>query len=971
MNELLNHLDVHFRTRKDKIALRDDINQPGITYEQLDLLSGRVYGYLKEHGVGREDTVMLCLPRGMQIPIAQIGVWKAGASFVICEDTYAPERIEFIRKDCGCKLFVSGDNWAELMEHDYRPGRETVHPHDLAYTVYTSGTTGNPKGVMHEFGNLDECAVAHRYNGRALLEEADVLAMVAPMNFVVYQMLFNAALYAGASVFIVSYSYIKNTTALFGLYERAGITCGFMTPSAFRVVHKLNSQMRWLLLGGELCANIFREGITLFNGYSMSESGAPVCLFRLDRAYSVTPIGQNQAGFTLRILDENGTDVPDGEPGELCFENRYVRGYRNLPEKTAEAWRDGLYHSGDIVVRGADGNLILQGRNDDMIKINGNRIEPAEIEAACKRLLGLSWACAKGFVSEKHSFVALYYTDDIKIDAAFLREELAKTLPYYMIPSYYVKIDEIPLLPNGKLNKKALDAPDLSARHAEYVEPGNEIEKRLCDAFAKVLEAELVGVDDDFYDLGGDSLRSMEVVTELETLGIEVSHIYRYRTPRKIAAVLLAEAGEAGADDSHRNEKALEHDQPLTPFQVYMFDYQLYAPFTTMYNMPQCWRYAKSDVNSGRLAAALKKVFDTHPVFRTILRYSEDFELVQHFDPTLSTDVAVERMTEGRLKLIFPQLVQPFQMLGEPMYRARIFETSENVYLFLDLHHIICDGTSMKVLSEDLTAAYNGEVLEPDLYYLFMRDQYKASLSADYAQAEDYFRSTYGGQEWVNIHAPELESRENNFAWVTKKLELDDKELAGYLERTEIGRTAFFEAAALLTLAAMERAENVMVTWVYHGRDTRKKERAVGLLVKDLPLAISLGELTDVRSLYRTVKEQMNMGIVHRDYPYSTVNAAVAVNDTLAVIDEGDLLSVSALAGVPAEPVALPQASPAMGKLMLATVFNRRGVELRLNYTATRYHRESMERFCEIFKSVVARLTVCELTTPIDKLMDQ
>ena len=969
MNDYLKRLDSHFMSLRDKVALRDDIRQPGITYGQLDELSGRIYGYLKERGIGREDTVMLCLPRGMQIPVAMVGVWKAGASYVICEDTYAPERIEFIRKDCDCKLFVSRDNWAELMGHDYLPGRETVHPHDLAYTVYTSGTTGNPKGVMHEFGNIEESCAFQVYEGERFVTESDILAMNAPMNFVAFQGFFNSVLYAGGTMLIVAYSYVKNLPSLIKLYEEAGVTCTFLTPSGFRMLGTLNPQLRWIVLGGEPCANLYRDEVILYNGLGMSEAGFAITLFRLDRAYDVTPAGRNHGGRALHILDEAGRGVPDGEPGELCFENPFVRGYRNLPEKTAEAWRDGLFHSGDIVVRGVDGNLTLQGRGDDMIKINGNRIEPAEIEAACKKVLPLSWVCAKGFVGDKQSFVALYYTDDIEVDPALMREELAKLLPYYMIPSYYVKIDAVPLLPNGKLNKMALAAPDTDAYLTDYAAPENETEKRLCDAFAKILGRDRVGVNDDFYELGGDSLRSMEAVAELEELGLEVSHIFKHRTARRIAATLLVESADEGQSLAHRNENALEHDQPLNPFQVYMFDYQLYAPHTTMYNMPVCWKYATEDMDSACLSDAVKKVLEAHPVFRTVLRYNEDFELVQHYDETIPTEVPVERMTEKEVESILPQLVEPFRLLDRPMYRVRLFETPEHVYLFLDLHHIISDGTSMAVLSEDLTAAFEGRPLAEDMYYLFMRDQYKASLSADYVQAEEYFRHTYGGKNWINVHKPEIESRENAFAWVTRKLELDKDALEQYLASAGIGRTAFFEAAALLTLAAMEDAENVMVTWVYHGRDNRRKERSIGLFVKDLPLGVTLGELTDTRSLYETVKEQMNMGIVHREYPYSTINAAVAVNDTLAVIDEGDLLSMEGLGAVPFERVKLPQANPAMGKQMLATIFNRRGIELRLNYTATRYHRESMERFCDIYKRIVTALAASGPDTPVRGIM--
>ena len=161
---------------------------------------------------------------GLQIPIAMIGVWKAGASYVICEDTYAPERIAFIREYWGCKLFISRDNWAELMGHDYLSGRETVQPHDLTYTVYTSGTTGNPKGVMHEFGNLEESCAFKRWNGVRLVEESDVLALNAPMNFVAAQDYINNVLLSGATLFVVAYSCVKNPISLVELYEQAGVT---------------------------------------------------------------------------------------------------------------------------------------------------------------------------------------------------------------------------------------------------------------------------------------------------------------------------------------------------------------------------------------------------------------------------------------------------------------------------------------------------------------------------------------------------------------------------------------------------------------------------------------------------------------------------------------------------------------------------------------------------------------------------
>ena len=968
MIQLFKKLEEHFEILRTKTVFRDSLKIPGITYGQLYELSGRIYGYLKDNGIGREDVVVLCLPRGLQIPTAMIGVWRAGAAFVVCEDTYAPERIEFIRNDCGCKLFIDKNNWSEILEHPSLDGREKVDPHDLSYICYTSGTTGNPKGVMHEFGNLDESCLFKSYDGKRIMEQDDILALNAPMNFVAAQDYINNVLWSGASLFVVGYSYIKNPSALIELYEDAEITCTFMTPSAFRILDSMNSRMRWIILGGEPTSNLYRDDIMLYNGYNMSEAGCDLAIFHVTKPHAITPIGKNQGGRKIILLDENGMEVPDGNTGEICFDNPYVRGYRNMPEQTEAVFKNGFFHTGDLAVTDADGNLILQGRSDDMIKINGNRIEPAEIESACKNILKISWACAKGFITEEQAFVVLYYTDDIDVDPAYMRTELSKKLPYYMIPSYYIKIDSIPLLPNGKLNKKELLPPDLKSYRKEYAAPESDMENILCRLFAGVLKLDRIGVDEDFYELGGDSLRSMEVVMSKKIPQLEVSHIYRFRTARAIAAALESEQDLPGADDDLRNKNAMEHDQPLNYFQLYMFDYQLYAPNTTMWNMPRCFRYDRKKVDALKLAKAYETVLSAHPVFRTVLLYNEDYELVQHYDAGRDISVQVEHMTEKEVETLTAQFVKPFRLLDSLLYRARVIETETFVYMFFDSHHIINDGTSMQVLFEDLAFAYEGKELETDMYYLFQRDQYKHTLSEDYADAKQFFETEYGGKEWVQVLSPNMESRKSGIETITVPLGIKKGALKMYLKKSGIGRNAFLQTAALLTMANMEQADNVMLGWVYHGRDSQKKARSVGLLINEIPLGIYLGDITDICSLYETVKKKMNEGLKHRYYPFTMLQSELAVNDILCVIDEGDLLNVEGQGTLVGEEIVLPKDFPAMGWL-IALLFINQGEDIfmSLNYTSTRYNRSRMEEFCSTFIKTAETLISSELSDPVPR----
>ena len=325
------------------------------------------------------------------------------------------------------------------------------------------------------------------------------------MNFVASLMFIELLLYCkGRKMYIASYSTIKNPVLLGNFFEENKIDITFLSPSYIRRLYGSGRyHIKKMITGSEPANNLYVDGIDIYNTYAMSESGFPVGIFMLDKAYDTCPIGKPQFDLNISIIGEDGKPVSDGEVGELCFDDPYVRGYINLPNENAKAFVDGMFHSGDLVKRLPDGNIVLLGRSNDMIKINGNRIEPAEIEAAVKDVLHIGWAAAKGFSDNGQSFICAYYTDDISIDIDDVRAKLQKRLPYYMLPAYFIKIDQIPLLPNGKMNRKALKAPDNRTYQKAYEAPTNKIEQALCDSFAKVLKFERVGINDDFYEIGG------------------------------------------------------------------------------------------------------------------------------------------------------------------------------------------------------------------------------------------------------------------------------------------------------------------------------------------------------------------------------------------------------------------------------------------------------------------------------------
>lgn len=630
---------------------------------KLENLSGRVYGWLHGQGIGREDFVLINLPRGVLPVVAIVGILRAGAAFALVEDNYAPERIAYIRDDCGCKAEIDRAAWEQILKTEPLSGYAATDDHDAAYAIYTSSTTGNPKGVLHEYGNISECIRSINYQGEPLISEKDRGALLAPLNFVASIMVLFYALYnGGCKVFIASYSTIKNPLLLKKMFLEKRISITFLTPSYVRMLGGQTVPfLKKLVVGSEPANNVYLDKAVVYNMYAMSESGFVVGVFKIDKPYSTCPIGKPRFELEYMLLDEDGNPVPDGETGELCFCNEYVRGYINLPEETAKAFVGGIYHSGDLAKKLPDGNIVLLGRSNDMIKINGNRIEPAEIEAAVKNALGVDWVAAKGFENGTQSYLCAYYTANMEVDAEKLRAELLKKLPYYMIPSYYIHIDKILLKPNGKFDRKALPEPEHQDLSSQYAAPTNEAEKALCTAFAKVLKLEKVGIHDDFYEMGGDSLASIEAIVESGLPGLEASMIFRGRTAEKIAELYAESHVEGEESDEEKNAEAMKVPHKLTTEQLYMFDYQLYTPMSTMYNLFLMTRFDKELFELPKLVKALEIAIRSHPSLLTTFSFDEDGEIVQSYDPSLMPEITVEKINEFDLNILKDNLVQPFK----------------------------------------------------------------------------------------------------------------------------------------------------------------------------------------------------------------------------------------------------------------------------------------------------------------------
>lgn len=525
------------RNYPDKVILQDE--NTSLTFRELEELSGRVYAYLKEKGIGREDFVMIHLPYGLSPYISLVGVWRVGAAAIMVDTTTNANRTSFIYSDCNCKFDINTDNWDEIMNTAPLKGHEDTNPHDAAFAVYTSGSEGTPKGVMHEYGKLESTATnLHEVIIQACGELNPVnntQYCFVPISTIGAIGVILMSVWTPLAADIGSVALMKNPPKLIEYIEERKIALAFFPPTYY-IYNKLEAKaLKLVYMSSEPLHNFYKSKPQLVNMYVQSE-GCHICGFKLDKTYNNTPIGKPvENGIDMQLYDDDDHPAPADGIGELCYRNPYFRGYINDEERTRQAFVGEYFRSGDIARINEDGNYVILGRKTDMIKINGNRIEPAEIEAAVKRVLGIDWAFAKGFVEPERSFICVYYTADIEIDYARTREELMKILPAYMMPSYFIHIDSIPHLPNGKVNRQAFRAPAIEEYMTEYAAPTNELEQRLCEVMQEVLGIERIGIHDDFFLLGGDSLRTIKFVSILNIQDIAVPDVYAARTPSAIA----------------------------------------------------------------------------------------------------------------------------------------------------------------------------------------------------------------------------------------------------------------------------------------------------------------------------------------------------------------------------------------------------------------------------------------------------
>lgn len=885
-----------------------------ITYAELDGITDALAAFLKErHGVGRETIVGVLIERSELMAVLPLAIMKAGGAYIPLDPHFPEERLMFMVQDAGVDLIICDDGLAEekmpafggdviaaseiwkLPASGCSPGVDTT-PDSAMVVLYTSGSTGKPKGVTLEQHNIVN--FCHAYTGLTGMSAADIVGAYAAFGFDAHMLDLYPALLSGATVHIFDSELRLDLTAMHDYMERERITVMFMTTQIVWQMATLFefSTLRVLSGGGEKLPPLGPLPYVFFNLYGPTECSVIATAFRLHDGTDGRLIGRPLAGYEVRILDRNQRLLPEGVAGELVIMGSGVgRGYLNRPELTAEKFIeiDGVkaYRTGDQARWTPSGDIEFLGRMDGMVKLRGLRIELGEIEAvAASHPDVASFTAVVKEIGGAGNLVGYFTVRDGKeLSGEALREYMAGELTEFMLPAVIMKLDSMPLTPNGKVDRRALPVPEMTVE--EHVAPATDMERAVTGVVADILGHADFGATTGLISVGLTSLMVMRLAAAImKNLGVRLTakQIMSAPTVREISVAIES----AGTDTTARKESSRPRRRyyPLTENQrgVYI-DWEMNRD-ALQYNIPQAFRFGPG-TDAESLRQAVIKVTDVHPGLKTRLSIRGG-DVVQERRDDDMPDIAVIDLDERPTPEFFQNRIRPFDLLSDQLFRCEIFRYGSEVYMLMDTHHIIFDGVSAMVFQKELAKAYAGALLEAEEYSAldYSLDQKELVESEEMDKATQWFDTLIGDSEPTRYPQNLRPDSDMSGEMGRLRLRLPSEQIKGFCAAGGITASNYLLSAFLQLLHRIMREETVQITTVTNGRSDLRLLNSTGMFVKTLPVVSRCkNPAMSPLEFARDIQQQFITSTDYDFYPFTSLVERNGVRPEIMYVFEGGI----------------------------------------------------------------------------------
>ncbi len=895
-----------------------------LTYRVLNERANQLAGELRERGVTKDKIVGIMVERSLDMLLGLLGILKAEGAYLPIDQEYPKERKIYMLKDSHALILLTQEKYKKKIESAlpvvniesddfYKRNRDNLkevnNSGDLAYVIYTSGSTGRPKGVLVDHRNVVRLVKNTNY---IEFKENDRVLQTGALEFDASTFEIWGSLLNGLSLYLVEKENLLIAEKLKEIIRKYNIGTMWLTSPLFNQLSGVDigifEGLRNLLVGGDMLSplhiNKLRgrySELNIINGYGPTENTTFSTTFLIRREYEERiPIGQPISNSTAYIIDKSNKLLPIGVVGELCLSGDGIaRGYLNNPGLTVEKFIENpfvlacphsllpsqmtahnspmtslLYRTGDIARWLACGNIDFLGRIDHQIKIRGFRIEPGEIKSCLLSHDSIKEAVILAKGDEKNEkFLCAYIVSDKNLLISELKEFLSAQLPFYMIPSYFVFIEKIPLTPNGKVDWKALPKPRAKAAK-EYVPPSNTIEEKLVEVWQEVLRIDRIGVTDNFFDLGGDSIKAIYVSASLKKYGLELKlrDLFLYSEIKQL--------GKCVRKVTHTTYQGIvEGEVPLTPIQKWFFE----KNSTRRYHFNQdVLLFRSKGFNESFVEKILQKIVEHHDALRMVY-IEEESNIIQknrglgkklfHLET-----VNLEGLEDikGEIEREASRMQQELDINEGPLVKIGLFKSLQGDHLLIIIHHLVVDGVSWRILLEDFVIGYSQLLKGEEIKFQAKTDSYRcwADKLTEYAESKqalkelDYWKEVIDTEvEKLPIdHKIGLEEQKYRYSDSETLCMVLDKEntdilfhLANRAYNTEINDILL--TALGMSLKDWAGIEKILLILEGHGRESIIENvdisRTVGWFTTRYPVVLSINKAGDLANNIILIKETL------------------------------------------------------------------------------------------------------------------
>ena len=882
-----------------------------MTYRELNERANSLAYKLRKNEVTNNTVVGILLERSFEMLISMLAVLKSGGAYIPIAPDYPKDRIEYMLEDSEATIILTSQNRRNLAdkklinvkdERIYENHKENLEniskPEDLSYLIYTSGSTGTPKGVMLKQKNL-----SNFYNSMKNIIEYlkdgknHKILSITTVSFDIFGFETLMSLTRGLTVYLTSENGQKMTSKIERIIKDNDVEIMQTTPSVMKFhLENLNDEnslksLKYIMLAGEPLTKTLVDrikqiipNVTIYNGYGPSETTIFSTIGNATNQEEIT-IGRPINNTQIYILNKNKKVMPQGTIGELYISGDGVgKGYMNKEQQTNASFIinpfiDGkvMYKVGDLGAFDDKGEITCYGRIDNQVKIRGLRIELQEIEKRMQSVYNIhDCVVVKKVVKGKDALCA-YYVERGHVSKSVLKTVLYSKLPEYMVPQYFVKMEQLPHTPNGKIDRKALPDPVIDENELEIVKPRNEIDKELIKIIEKMLQVDKVGINNTLLELGGDSLTAITLTTKVLSkfnVQLNIKDILSNYTIKDMSDY-IAENQTKDISKVKIEKVPIQDTYPLSSAQKRIYySVKMIGEDNIVYNMPGAVLVEKI-LDIEKIKKVFSRILKRHSILRTRFIF-KDNDIRQQVESNVDFEIPVFYNKKDEIKNIVMNFSKPFNLEKEPLIRMEVhYIDNKETLVLMDAHHIIMDGISLNNFIIEFERLYNGDNLKniPIQYKDYSVWEEKYNESDDIKEKEDYWVNKFKNSEFEQLNLPydykATALRSYNGDRVTNIIdEKKFRKIERYAKKIGVSPYMFFISVFYILLYKYTGQSEIILGSPIANRDKNEMKRMIGMFVNNIVTKANINSEETFQNFLNEMREQILDDISHQPYPF-------------------------------------------------------------------------------------------------------